>query len=81
MKSPTADNLTIRRVSLNSLELDPANARSHGDRNLDAIRASLQRFGQTEPLVVQKQSGRVIGGNGLSLPRTRHALRNGLLCR
>ncbi len=31
---------------------------------LDAISASLKRFGQAEPLVVQKRTGRVIGGNG-----------------
>jgi len=35
-----------------------------GKRNLDSIRASLQRFRQAEPLVVQKSTGRVIGGNG-----------------
>ncbi len=57
-------SLNIRRVSLGSLHLDPANAREHGEENLDAILGSLKRFGQVEPLVVQKKSGRVIGGNG-----------------
>src|SRR4030095_1489451 len=56
--------LTVRRVPLDSLHLDPANARLHPDENLDAIAASLKRFGQAEPLVVQKGTGRVIGGNG-----------------
>ena len=56
--------LEIRRVSIDSLHLDPANARTHPDENLDAIRASIQRFGQAEPLVVQRSTGRVIGGNG-----------------
>ena len=56
--------LTIRRVALTDLHPDPANARSHGERNLEAIRASLARFQQVEPLVVQKSTGRVIGGNG-----------------
>jgi hypothetical protein len=60
----TAINLVIKRVPLGDLHLDPANARSHNERNLDAIRASLARFGQAEPLVVQKRSGRVVGGNG-----------------
>ncbi len=32
--------------------------------NLDAIVASLKRFGQVEPLVVQSATGRIIGGNG-----------------
>ncbi len=56
--------LTVRRVPLDSLHLDPANARQHGPENMDAIIGSLKRFGQAEPLVVQRCSGRVIGGNG-----------------
>src|SRR5436189_89392 len=47
-----------------SLTLDPSNARLHPDPNLDAIAASLQRFGQAEPLVVQVGTRRVIAGNG-----------------
>ena len=62
---PTApEGLAIRRVPLAQLHVDPANARVHGERNLDSIRASLSRFGQAEPLVVQQSTGRVIGGNG-----------------
>ena len=56
--------LVIKRVALDALHLDPANARQHWERNMEAIRGSLQRFGQREPLVVQANSGRVIGGNG-----------------
>ena len=56
--------LSIRRVALTALHNDPANARIHDQRNLEAITASLQRFGQAEPLVVHKATGRVIGGNG-----------------
>jgi DNA modification methylase len=56
--------LAIRSVSLDSLHQDPANARAHGERNLEAIKASLARFGQAEPLVIHKGTGRVIGGNG-----------------
>ncbi len=56
--------LLIKRVPIQSIHLDPANARSHGPENLDAIESSLRRFGQAEPLVVQAKSGRVIGGNG-----------------
>jgi len=64
-ESSTATSaLAIERVPLKSLHLDPANARAHGDRNLDSIADSLKRFGQTEPLIVQGTSGRVIGGNG-----------------
>jgi DNA modification methylase len=61
MSVPT---LQVRRVTTASLVLDPANARLHPEENLKAIIASLRRFGQAEPLVVQKGTGRVIAGNG-----------------
>ena len=51
-------------MPLASIHNDPANARAHDEANLGAITASLQRFGQAEPLVVHKPTGRVIGGNG-----------------
>lgn len=54
---------TIRRP-LTELIPDPNNARVHGKKNLAAIRASLETYGQVEPLVVQKSTGVVIGGNG-----------------
>ena len=57
-------HLTIERVPLDALHLDPHNARHHGEENLAAIRNSLTRFGQSEPLVGQAGSGRVIAGNG-----------------
>jgi hypothetical protein len=56
--------LTNRRVPLDALHTDPANARKHGEENMAAIVASLRRFGQAEPLVVHAATGRVIGGNG-----------------
>jgi DNA modification methylase len=60
----SANTLAIKRVPIDSLHLDPANARLHPETNLDAITASLKRFGQAEPLVVQAGTGRVIAGNG-----------------
>jgi hypothetical protein len=57
-------SLTIRHASLSELHPDPNNARTHSERNLAAIVGSLQKFGQVEPLVVQKYSGMIIGGNG-----------------
>ncbi len=56
--------MNVRTVPLSELHADPANARKHDDRNLNAISDSLKSFGQVEPLVVQKSSGKVIGGNG-----------------
>jgi len=58
-----SSQITVVRRRLSELTLDPANARKHGTRNLEAIRSSLMRFGQVEPVVVQRSSGRVIGGN------------------
>jgi DNA modification methylase len=57
-------HLAVKRVPIDSIHQDPANARSHGPENMAAIEASLRRFGQAEPLVVQAGTGRVIGGNG-----------------
>lgn len=59
-----AQHLTVVRRRLADLTIDPSNARKHDARNLEAIRASLSRFGQVEPILVQRSSSRVIGGNG-----------------
>lgn len=57
-------SLPTVRVALDTLTADPINARTHGEKNLGAILGSLTQFGQVEALVVQKGTGRVIGGNG-----------------
>ena len=51
--------LSIERVPIDSLVLDPANARLHDGANLDAIAGSLRRFGQAEPLVVRREDREV----------------------
>lgn len=56
--------LKVTTVKLTDLVDDPDNARTHDAKNLGAIRESLVQFGQVEPLVVQRSSKRVIGGNG-----------------
>lgn len=50
-------------VPVDSLIFDPANARKHGEKNLAAIKGSLQRFGQQKPIVVDAK-GIVRAGNG-----------------
>jgi DNA modification methylase len=60
----TAAHLDVVRVPIASLVPDPANARQHGDENMEAITASLRRFGQAEPLIVQDGTNRVIAGHG-----------------
>lgn len=55
--------MEIEKVAVAELSLDPANARKHDRRNLDAIKASLRKFGQQKPLVVDAK-GIVLAGNG-----------------
>ena len=53
----------IESVPIDSIHFDPANVRRHPDRNLDAVKASLKRFGQQKPIVVDAD-GVVRAGNG-----------------
>lgn len=50
-------------VPIDSLTVDPGNLRRHNQTNLDAIKASLSRWGQQVPLLVDA-NGVVIAGNG-----------------
>jgi ParB-like chromosome segregation protein Spo0J len=52
----------LRQIT--KLKADPENARVHNDRNIEAIKFSLERFGQQKP-VVTLRDGTVIAGNGL----------------
>ena len=56
--------LTVKEYRLDELIEDSANANTHPQRSLDAIKDSLKRFGQVEPLVIRKGTNVVIGGNG-----------------
>jgi ParB-like chromosome segregation protein Spo0J len=55
--------VNIESVDIKTLAADPANVRKHDRRNLDAIKGSLQRFGQQKPIVVDAD-GVVRAGNG-----------------
>jgi hypothetical protein len=55
--------MQIQRIEINKLTGDPANARKHGDRNIQTIVESLNRFGQQKPIVVDS-SNCVRAGNG-----------------
>jgi DNA modification methylase len=50
-------------VKIADLSQDPANARKHDDKNIDSIIASLRRFGQQKPIVIDA-SNVVRAGNG-----------------
>lgn len=56
--------MKIERVRLDTLRQADRNPNKHPERNLEAIKASLQRFGQREPLIIRRESMEPIGGNG-----------------
>lgn len=51
-------------VPIDSLTFDSANARKHSTANLQAIKASLVKFGQDRPILVREQTRHVVAGNG-----------------
>lgn len=53
----------IESIPISKLTGDPANARKHGERNIQSIVESLNRFGQQKPIVVDS-SFCVRAGNG-----------------
>jgi DNA modification methylase len=55
--------MKLEKRSVKDLSSDPANARKHSDRNIESIMASLRRFGQQKPIVVDL-SNVVRAGNG-----------------
>jgi DNA modification methylase len=55
--------MQIFKIKVADLSNDPANARKHDDRNIDSIIASLRRFGQQKPIVIDA-SNVVRAGNG-----------------
>jgi hypothetical protein len=58
-----AEDLHGLVVPIDSVTFDPESTRKHPDRNIEAIKASLERFGQQKPIVCDPE-GRVIAGNG-----------------
>lgn len=55
--------MNIETWLIKNLEADPNNARTHDKRNIDAIAASLEKFGQRKPIVITPD-GVVLAGNG-----------------
>jgi len=58
------DGLWPLVVKIDDLHEDPVNARKHGERNLAATEASLTKFKQRKPVVVNKRTGIIEAGNG-----------------
>lgn len=59
----TNPNGLSEEVAIESIAKDPANVRNHSPRNIEAIKASLARFGQQKPIVIDAD-GKVLAGNG-----------------
>ena len=55
--------MKVKKVKIAELHDDPANVRTHSEANLKAIGASLTRFGQQKPIVVDAKNV-VRAGNG-----------------
>ena len=55
--------MQIQARKIEDLHQDPENSRKHDERNLQAIRESLEAFGQQKPIVID-QEGKVVAGNG-----------------
>lgn len=53
----------IEVIPVDELHIDPANVRRHPDKNMAAIKASLARFGQQHPIVIDANNV-VRAGNG-----------------
>lgn len=53
-------------VPMTLLKLDADNARKHSEANIEAIRRSLEMFGQQKPIVIL-ETGVIIAGNGTYL--------------
>lgn len=62
--------LTATLVPIDSIRPDPKNAREHNERNLNSIVASLKKFGQRKPIVVDSDNV-IRAGNGTWLAAKR----------
>ena len=55
--------MKIETVQISELTFDPSNARTHDQRNIDAIAGSLEQFGQRKPVVITSENV-IVAGNG-----------------
>jgi ParB-like chromosome segregation protein Spo0J len=62
--------MKVVKRSISKLFEDDANARRHSQANIEAIKASLEAFGQQRAAVI-RSDGRVLAGNGMLEAATR----------
>ena len=55
--------MNVQSVLISELKLDPNNVRTHNAKNIQSIKASLERFGQQKPIIVDSKNV-VRAGNG-----------------
>jgi 16S rRNA G966 N2-methylase RsmD len=61
------ESLRPLEADINSISVDPRNARRHPVNNLSAIKKSLETYGQRKPIVVNQNTNTIEAGNGLYL--------------
>lgn len=57
--------MNIVKMKIADLIEFPNNVRIHTKRNLDALKKSLEEFGQVKNIIVQKSTNYIVAGNGL----------------
>jgi ParB-like chromosome segregation protein Spo0J len=67
MTENIAEGLKPLLTDINSIKPDKRNARKHPVKNLDAIKLSLETYGQRKPIVVNAINDTIEAGNGLYL--------------
>ena len=58
-----SEALAVEYRMVGSLKPDPRNARTHPKRQLEQIKASIEEFGFTNPILIDEQSA-IIAGHG-----------------
>jgi ferredoxin-thioredoxin reductase catalytic subunit len=56
-------NWKIQKVKLANVKMRPDNPRAIGDKALEGLRHSLERFGYVEPIIWNKTTGHIVGGH------------------
>jgi len=59
------ESLKPLEADINSIKIDPRNARKHPVHNLEVIKNSLKTYGQRKPIVVNQNTNIIEAGNGM----------------
>lgn len=59
-------SVKVEKIAIEKLVFDPNNARKHDNKNLDAIKGSLTKFGLQKPIVIDDKNI-IIAGNGTAM--------------